>query len=160
MTVHVDTALEGVRIPLARAGVSEIVRAVLRAEGVHDALLSITFVTSGRIASLNRRHLGRRGATDVIAFGFARAHAADPVLGDIYVAPEVARRNASMHGVPYREELARLVVHGVLHVLGYDHPGSARRTTSPMWQRQEQLLRRALRLPARRRTGPRCRPSR
>ena len=60
--------------------------------------------------------------------------------GDVYVAPEVARENARRHGAGVREEVARLVVHGVLHVLGNDHPDGEARTTSPMWRRQEALL--------------------
>ncbi|HEU4565520.1 MAG TPA: rRNA maturation RNase YbeY, partial [Gemmatimonadaceae bacterium] len=98
---------------------------------------------------LNRRHLGHSGATDVISFGFERAGAEGPVIGDIYIAPDVARDNARRHGSGVREEIARLTVHGVLHVLGYDHPEGAERTTSPMWRLQERLVARAMRRPAR-----------
>jgi len=81
--------------------------------------------------------VGKDRATDVIAFGLPH----DGVLtGDIYVCPAVARQAARELGVPEREELVRLVVHGVLHVLGYDHPASARRTASPMWRRQERYV--------------------
>ena len=142
MSCVVHVASSGVRLSLARARVAAIARAVLRAEGVADALLSITFVTARRIAILNRRHLGHRGATDVISFGFVRARRGDPVVGDVYIAPDVARRNALVHGIAVREELARLVVHGTLHTLGFDHPEGGGRVTSPMWRRQEQLLRR------------------
>jgi rRNA maturation RNase YbeY len=106
-------------------------------------MLSITFVSNAAIARLNAKHLGHRGATDVISFGFAGAGKGAPVIGDIYIAPAVARANALEHGAPIREELARLVVHGTLHVLGYDHPEGAR-TSSPMWKRQERLLSRML----------------
>ena len=142
MTRAVDVATDRVRVPLARSAVADIVRAVLRAERVPHALVSVTFVSDQRIAALNRTHLGRSGATDVIAFGFAQRRAADPVIGDIYIAPGVARINAASHDVPMREEIARLVVHGVLHVLGFDHPEGPQRTASAMWRRQEQLLRR------------------
>jgi probable rRNA maturation factor len=142
MTRAVDVATDRVRVPLARSAVADIVRAVLRAERVPHALLSVTFVSDRRIAALNRAHLGRSGATDVIAFGFAQRRAADPVIGDVYIAPTVARSNAAAHGVSIREEIARLVVHGVLHVLGFDHPDGPERTASAMWRRQEQLLRR------------------
>ena len=81
----------------------------------------------------------------MISFGFARAAESDPIIGDIYIAPDVARENARSRGVPVREELARLVVHGVLHVLGYDHPEGDERERAPMWKRQEQILERALR---------------
>jgi len=141
MSRVVDVATEGVRVPLSRARVAEIASRVLRAERVPAAMLSISFVTTRSIAALNRRHLGRSGSTDVISFGFARPRAGDPVIGDVYIAPAVARRNALQHGVTVREELMRLIVHGVLHALGYDHPEGTARTRSPMWHRQEKLLR-------------------
>ena len=157
MTRAVDVATDGVRIPIARSAVAEIARTVLRAEGVADALLSVAFVPKKRIAALNRTHLGQNGPTDVISFGFSRARASDPVIGDVYIAPDVARANAAAHGVPVREEIARLVVHGVLHTLGFDHPEGPSRTRSPMWRRQEALLRRVLSVTAR---GKRSRQTR
>ncbi|HYD54434.1 MAG TPA: rRNA maturation RNase YbeY, partial [Gemmatimonadaceae bacterium] len=108
----VDVSLDGVRIPMARTAVAAIAREVLHGEGVRDALLSITFVSRARIARLNREHLGHAGATDVISFGFRRATEVDPVVGDVYVCPEVARTAAASLRVPLREELTRLVVHG------------------------------------------------
>jgi probable rRNA maturation factor len=63
------------------------------------------------------------------------------VVGDVYIAPGVARRNAREHRRGVREELMRLVVHGVLHVIGHEHPEDDTRYDSPMWRRQERLLR-------------------
>jgi probable rRNA maturation factor len=140
--VAVET--EDVRIAVSRDRVRRVAAHVLRAERVRDALVSITFVTERRIAALNARHLGHRGPTDVISFGFAPVTKGGAVVGDVYVAPEVARRNARLHGQGVREELLRLVVHGVLHVLGHDHPDDDARYRSPMWRRQERLLRSAL----------------
>jgi probable rRNA maturation factor len=145
MSVDVDVSAEGVRVPLSRARVGEIARTTLRAERVPHALLSVTFLSRERIAALNKRHLGHTGPTDVISFGFARRTPRDPVVGDVYIAPQVARANAQARRIPVREELARLVVHGTLHVLGYDHPAGAGREESDMWRRQERLLRRVLR---------------
>ncbi|HEU4643765.1 MAG TPA: rRNA maturation RNase YbeY [Gemmatimonadaceae bacterium] len=145
MSVTVDVTVADGRIPLARARVAELAGGVLRAEGVRNALLSITFVSDRAIAAMNASHLGHRGPTDVISFGFAPAGAHAPVVGDVYIAPAVARENARRHGVGVREELARLVVHGTLHVLGHDHPEGDARTSSPMWRRQERLLARLLR---------------
>lgn len=138
-----DVSADGVRVPLSRARTAGIARAVLRAERVRDAMLSIAFVSRRRIAALNRDHVGHRGATDVIAFGLTRSAAGAPVVGDVYIAPEVAAANARRAGASVREEIARLVVHGTLHVLGHDHP-EEQRTASPMWRRQESLVRRAL----------------
>ena len=141
MSLRVDVAFEGVRIPIARARVVALAEGVLRREGVRDALLSIAFVSDHRIAALNRAHLGHAGPTDVISFGFAAVETGRAVVGDVYIAPGVARRNATDHGRAVREELMRLVVHGVLHVLGHDHPEDETRYDSPMWRRQERLLR-------------------
>ena len=143
------------RVPISRALVARVAGRVLEWEGVRGAMLSITFVSSRAIAALNRAHLGHRGPTDVISFGFVPPGTGKgesrmtAVIGDIYIAPDVARANARRHGVAVREELARLVVHGVLHVLGYDHPDGQSRRVSVMWRRQERLLRRALRAEAR-----------
>ena len=147
MTLIVDVGCEGIRVPLGRARVAEAVRSVLEAEGVREALISVAFLDRRAMASLNRKHLGRRGATDVIAFGLTRADPRMPVIGDIYIAPDVARAHAMEHGIGVREELLRLAVHGTLHVLGHDHPEDASRTGSPMWRRQEELLRAALTAP-------------
>ena len=117
---------------------------MLAAEGVTDALLSITFLTTRAMARLNRQHLAHDGATDVISFGFDRV-GRSAVVGDVYICPDVARRNAQQAGIGLREEIARLVVHGTLHVLGYDHPADRSRESSAMWRRQETLLAREAR---------------
>jgi probable rRNA maturation factor len=139
MSLAVEVAADGVRVPIALERVAALARAVLRAEGVRDATLSIAFVSARAIGAINRRHLGHRGPTDVISFPIAPAGGGPPG-GDVYIAPEVARENARRHGAGVREEIARLVVHAVLHVLGHDHPEGAGRTTSPMWRRQEALV--------------------
>lgn len=138
--IHV--AVDGPAAPLGRARAQAVVEAVLRAEKVRRALLSVAFVNDRAIASLNSKHLGHRGPTDVISFGFERPTPNDPVVGDIYIAPTVAARNARARKVRVREELTRLLVHGTLHVLGYDHPEDEDRERSKMWRRQEQLVRR------------------
>jgi probable rRNA maturation factor len=141
MSLAVGVSIDGVRIPLSRTRVAEIARSVLRSERVRDALLSITFVTNRSIRAMNREHLGRDGLTDVIAFGFRQGGRGAAIVGDIYVAPDIARRSARSNKVSLREELTRLVVHGLLHVLGYEHPEDDRRMRSAMWKKQERLVR-------------------
>jgi len=103
------------------------------------ALLSIAFVGRDRMTALNRRWKGRRVPTDVLAFPLAGPDGS--LAGDIYICPWLAARHARDLGIPLRQELTRLVIHGVLHVLGYDHPETAGRAASPMWRRQERYLR-------------------
>lgn len=144
MSLRVDVAVESGRLAISRARAADAARAVLRARRVRRAELSLAFVSDRTIARLNARHLGHRGPTDVISFGFAPAAPGEPLMGDIYIAPGMARRAARERGIPVRQELVRLVVHGTLHVLGFDHPEDESRTRSPMWRLQERLVRRVL----------------
>ena len=132
------------RLNVSRALVRNAAAATLGAERVKDAMLSITFVGRAAISRLNRRYLGHEGPTDVISFGLERVGRRGAVIGDVYICVEVARDNARRQGISGGEELLRLVVHGTLHVLGYDHPTGAARTTSRMWRKQERILARVL----------------
>jgi probable rRNA maturation factor len=88
---------------------------------------------------LNQGWKGRAEPTDVLAFALAGPDGS--LAGDVYISPWMAAESARLLGVPLRQELTRLVIHGVLHVLGYDHPETTGRTASPMWRRQERYLR-------------------
>ena len=144
MSLDVDVTTNGARSPLSRVRIGEIARLVLRAERVRNALVSITLLDKRAMARLNATHLGHRGATDVISFGFTRVTATDPVIGDIYICPSVGGENARAQGESVRREVARLVVHGLLHVLGHEHPVNSDRERSPMWRRQERLVERVV----------------
>jgi probable rRNA maturation factor len=143
VTLIVDVSGDGARLPLSRSRVKDIAIGVLKSERVRDALVSITFVSRREIARLNRAHLGHAGATDVISFSLGQPpNPGDRrvIVGDIYIAPDVARANVARLGGGVRDELARLVIHGTLHVLGHEHPEGPDRTASAMWKRQERLL--------------------
>lgn len=140
--IRVVVNREGLRVPVASTRMADAVTRVLRADRVRAAMVSVTLMTARQMAALNRRHLGHAGATDIITFGFRDP--AGAAIGDVYICPDVARANAAAFGVPLREELLRLAVHGALHVLGYEHPEGEARTRSPMWKRQERILRQVL----------------
>ena len=135
---------------------------VLEAEGVRDdAELSLLFVDEAAMAELNQRYLAREGPTDVLAFPLdgdivTSPRAVDPthpdpgydpevadlptLLGDVVVCPAVAKRNSAAHTGNYEDEMALLVVHGILHLLGMDHVDP--REAEAMEQRERQLLQR------------------
>lgn len=114
-------------------------RATLAAHDIVHAELSLTLLGDPAIADLNTRFLDHPGPTDVIAFPL---HAAgEAPLGDVYLGYPQALRQAARLGVSADEELARLAIHGTLHVLGYEHPDGADRESSPMWHVQERVLR-------------------
>lgn len=136
--IDVDTGRR--RLALATDSVRALAGFVLQKERVRSAMLSIAFVSRRAIADLNRRHLGHRGPTDVITFALGRQTPSTPLVGDIYVAPDVVRDQARRWRVPVREELARVVIHGVLHAIGHGHPDGDDRERSAMWKRQERWL--------------------
>jgi probable rRNA maturation factor len=130
-------------LPAATGGVTEervaaAVASVLAAEGAEAEEISVVFLSDEEIREMNRRFLGRDYATDVLAFPL-QEHG-EPVVGDVFVGAEQVERQATEHGVPHPEEVLRVVVHGVLHLLGHDHPEGASRTESEMWRRQEALV--------------------
>jgi probable rRNA maturation factor len=122
-----------VRSALRVPEVVGLASAVLAGERSALAALSISLVSPARIRGLNRAWLGRDEVTDVLAFDLGG-------VGDVYVCPQVAARNAAAFDTTAREELARLVVHGVLHVIGYQHSEGPNRTRGEMWRRQERYL--------------------
>ncbi len=130
----IKVSYAGDRQALAVATVCRAVSTVLDGEEVGAATVAITFMSTARMRSLNRRTFGRDRATDVVAFPLAHD---DELVGDVYVCPSIARRSARCSRISSHEELLRLVVHGILHVLGYDHPTGASRTRSRMWKLQE-----------------------
>ncbi len=142
MAVDVFAADEQSEAPVELERWSTLARAVLEARGVRGgAEVSLLFVDEEAIAALNERFLGREGSTDVLAFPVeddpvptgrfpdmgGTGPGADPedqpplLLGDVVVCPAVAERNARERSIAYDDEIALLVVHGLLHLLGMDH---------------------------------------
>jgi probable rRNA maturation factor len=122
----------------ARALIRRAARATLAAEVVTHATIGITLLDDAAIADLNQQYLTHAGPTDVISFAL---HAAgEPAIGDIYIGWDQALRQAADLGEVPAVELARLVVHGTLHILGHDHPEGTERERSSMWKWQEAIL--------------------
>jgi len=137
-----------------------LARLVLAEEHVPGvAELSLLFVDRQAITDLNERFLGGRGPTDVLAFPMdddvvlggrqpdqggrgpgAPTEAGEPptLIGDVVVCPEIAAEQAPAHDASVDEEIALLVVHGVLHLLNYDHADP--REEAAMKRRERELL--------------------
>jgi probable rRNA maturation factor len=119
--VAIDVEISDTQAHLAvdRASIEQLVAVVLRAEGRDRAAISIALVDDQTIHSLNRKHLGHDWPTDVITFPLAAAD--DPVLtGELVISAETAVRSAHELGVDAWDELKLYVVHGLLHLCGYD----------------------------------------
>jgi probable rRNA maturation factor len=160
VTIEVFGADEQADREVALEALVGLSRSVLEAEGVRNgAEVSLMFVDEPTIAELNERFLGRAGPTDVLSFplddeplgagrqpdsggtgpGEPIEDAPPDLLGDVVVCPKVASANAERDGVAYDDELALLVVHGTLHLLGWDH--EADDAASAMEARERELLR-------------------
>lgn len=137
--MSVELAVGGRRRVLGDRAVARAVEAVLAGEG-RRAAVSVTFLGRDAMRRLNARYKGHDRPTDVIAFALRRPEGG--LAADIYVCPWVARREALGRGIAPREEYLRLVVHGLLHTLGYDHGEGEDREASAMWRRQERYVRR------------------
>ncbi|MBN2431174.1 MAG: rRNA maturation RNase YbeY [Acidobacteria bacterium] len=115
-------------------------RFLRRAAGWLDAdngELTVIFATSHRIRNLNRRYRDRDESTDVLSFPDGESSEAGLIyLGDIIIAPTVAARNAELYGNSLVDEFAMLLVHGLLHLFGYDHESDQ----GEMMRRQGELL--------------------
>jgi probable rRNA maturation factor len=114
-----------------------LIRKVLIAESVSDMDVDIIYCRDREIIPLNTKFKGKRNTTDVLAFNLEDSSAPD-YLGEVYVNLEQARRQAVEFEVPYMEEVRRLTLHGVLHLLGFRDDTNENRLK--MWSRQESYL--------------------
>lgn len=113
--------------PLALEAFERLATFVLkREEAPESSELSVALVSTEEMAALNERYRGKQGPTDVLSFGCddpcVATEEGEPItLGDVIIAPEVAESQAIELGTTIESELNLLLVHGILHLLGYDH---------------------------------------
>ena len=128
--------------PLDPERVRGVAESVLAAEGRADAELSVALVTDERIAELHVRFMDVAGPTDVISFPLDLPDGVEtpvaPPLGEVVVSTDTAAREAAARGHGFERELLLYVVHGTLHLLGYDDRDAGDR--AEMEARQEELL--------------------
>jgi probable rRNA maturation factor len=165
VSIDVFAADEQQAHPMDVSRWAELARRVLAARGVKgETEVSLLFVDEDAMAALNEQFLGKSGPTDVLSFpiedepaaigrspdfggsgpGTAAEQGALTLLGDVVVCPTVAVRNAAEHEVSVDDEIALLVVHGLLHLLGMDHEEDAE--AERMEALEQQLLNRFYRV--------------
>jgi len=136
----VVVSARGRRAPALATRLARGARRLLRGLRLPDAELSVLLVSDRYMRAFNRRYRGKDRPTDVLAFAQAEGHGRVPdgLLGDVVLSVDTARRQARDHGTTLARESERLLIHGLLHLLGYDHersPAEARRM-----QRRERVL--------------------
>ena len=140
----VGVSMRGRRAPALAARLGRSARRLLRALDLRHGELSLLLVSDGEMRRLNRRWRGRDRPTDVLAFAQAEGPggAPDGMLGDVVISVDTARRQARQRGETLGREADRLLIHGLLHLLGYDHERSA--AEARRMQRRERALARWL----------------
>lgn len=131
-------------LPVDENRSSALARHVLDEEDVGEgAELSVLFVTPDHMRRLNARYADNDHATDVLAFPLLEEDEEDDegdlLLGDVVICPDMARRNAARLGHDLDRELDTLLVHGTLHLLGYDHKSEQEKER--MDRRMDEVLR-------------------
>jgi probable rRNA maturation factor len=135
--------------PVDAGDLRRLAVAVLEAEGLPARTeMAVMLVSPDQIAEYNREFMGRTGATDVLAFPLQEFQPGSvPVLvanepplslGDVFLCPAQIRRHAADEGVAFDDYLCLLAVHGILHLLGYDHADEAEADRREA--REEQIL--------------------
>lgn len=114
--------------PLNLTRISRVVKTILRHEEVRRAEMGVIFVSAQKIKSLNKKFLRRDYATDVLAFDFRERDACpghpggrrEGLIGDILISVGTASRNARIYRTSLEREIVLYVIHGILHLLGFD----------------------------------------
>ena len=117
MTIRVNSENRNRNRKIDLSKTDRVARKALKEMGRKDAEVNIIFLSSQKIRVLNRTYFGRDRATDVIAFP---AGERGKFLGDIAISSDRAAVNSRIYGVPAMEEAALYVIHGILHLLGYE----------------------------------------
>ena len=136
MNIVITNLQSNISIPIPK--IKFVVRLVCRKLKFKSSDLSIVFVGEKRMRRLNREYLGHDYVTDVLTFGKRGHPRVSPFYSEIVVCPAVAKRNAKHHDNPVQREIILYVVHGILHLCGYDDhkPEDVER----MRQKEQQIM--------------------
>ena len=120
---------------LDKRSFSTVAKKVLKGENRETETLSLAFVKKEEIKKLNKKFRKKNKATDVLSFELNEGNN----LGEIIICPEVVKENAKKYGVTAKKEMMKVFIHGILHLLGYDHEKS-KKQAEIMELKQEKYL--------------------
>lgn len=140
MEVLIDNQQQKLKINLEQ--LQQTAQAILSALNCPEGELSILIVDDDRIETLNKKYLQRDGPTNVIAFPMQEgdfSNIAPQLLGDVVICVETAQKEARLGGITMEERLYQLLIHGILHLFGYDHEKTNTETLAMETKTQELL---------------------
>ena len=144
--VTIKPSVRGKLGRLSKKAIVELAHKVLKSTKCENSVeLSILVTNDREIRCLNKKYRHKDKATDVLSFAPAEAKefvCLEHVLGDIVISAETAKKQAKEFKISFAEEFSRLLVHGILHLLGYDHEGVSERKAVEMRNLEDKLLKR------------------
>jgi len=141
MAISIKNQQKKIQIDLRK--IRQVVRRLLLHTGCSDREISLLFVDDDEITEINRRYLRRNHATNVISFSFLEGEFSgiNPViLGDIVISVDTALRDAVNGGIPLEDEMDFLIIHGLLHILGYNHENNQDEEKERMQKKEQELF--------------------
>ncbi|MBD3426296.1 MAG: rRNA maturation RNase YbeY [Candidatus Omnitrophica bacterium] len=138
MTIRINSENLNKKRKIDLSKLEDVARLVLNRHKRPDAELNMIFVSSQKIRAMNRKWFGKDRATDVIAWPSGDNGV---FLGDIAISSDAAARNSGEYGLSFEEEISLYVIHGILHLLGYDDRTARKR--AKMRKEEDALLQKA-----------------
>jgi len=131
------------KIKIDKRKIRSTVLKILKIIDCADKEISLSFVDDENIKQLNMQYLGKDKATNVLSFSLQKGEYGDinaQVLGDIIVSVETAQRDALYGKLTIAQEIDFLIIHGILHLLGYNHENTTKKETNKMRQKEKELF--------------------
>ncbi|MDD5168653.1 MAG: rRNA maturation RNase YbeY [Syntrophales bacterium] len=131
------------KVKLSRKALRQTIRQTLRLLGREKKELSVVFMDNEGIQEINRDYLKRDRPTNVISFAMTEGPfgSINPdILGDIVISVERAAEDAMTGDIPFQDELDFLLIHGILHLVGYNHEGVSENEAAAMAQKEQEIF--------------------
>jgi probable rRNA maturation factor len=132
-------------IEIDKRSIRAFVARLLRLLDCRDKEVSLTFVDDAAIRVINRQYLSKDRPTNVISFSLQEGEFGDinpDILGDVIISVETALRDAKSGNLTFDDEIRFLLIHGILHLMGYNHENTTRQMTKKMRQKEKELFER------------------
>ena len=131
------------QISIDRPSVRKSMSRIMKHLNCSNKVISLLFVDDEEIREINRHYLSRDYPTNVISFSLTEGEFGDinpNILGDIVISAETAFKDAEKSGIAFNDELAFLMIHGVLHLLHYNHENAGEANTLTMKKKEQELF--------------------
>jgi len=131
------------KIKIDKRKIRSMVLIILKTLDCADKEISLSFVDDENIKQLNKKYLGKDKATNVLSFSLQEGEYGNinpQILGDIIVSVETAQRDALYSKLTIDQEIDFLIIHGILHLLGYNHENTTEKETKKMRQKEKDLF--------------------